>query len=82
MQIIGPPNSVETVRFEINNHVITRISLSVDPYVMSEEYLVRFGLPVTVSYWNVFFSVKRVLQRENPHLQLVNKNLYPSSRDK
>jgi hypothetical protein len=40
VQIIIPPNSAETIRFEVNNHVTTRISLSDDP----RDQLVR-GLP-------------------------------------
>jgi len=33
--MISPPNSEEPIRFEINNHVIMMISVSVDPWVMS-----------------------------------------------
>ena len=38
MQILSPPNSAEAIKFEINDHVTTRISLSFDPQALSGDY--------------------------------------------
>ena len=38
VQIVSPPNSAEAIKFEINDHVTTRISPSFDTRATSGEY--------------------------------------------